>query len=391
MLLSPISYLDCLIFTLLLIPQLLLQIGILPTLYTALSCLPFLLFRLPLSLLSERFILPTHARLPSVQHATFFQDLIIHCVRHAFRTLPLPIGRVFFSAAVTQPFLRWRMLRHGHLQSPTYYRAVQTAGFHGLWVVADELRAPDVVVYYAHGGGFAMGSSHFYLEFLLSLVHMLQHTQGFSNPAVLALDYSLAPEAAWPTQLNEALAGYEHALNIVEDGGRICVAGDSAGGTLMLSLLLCLATEDLADSRPALASLISPWVTLDDRNAQAAAGDYLDLPTLRAYARQYAGKMIDDPLVSPGRCRDMDLWRRAAPLKGFQLLFGSEEVLAPEVRRLGKVLRSVGVAVEECEAVGGVHAWPVSELFLGETQERRLRGISEMAAGIRSAVGREKE
>lgn len=42
MILGPISYLDCLVFCVFLAPQLLLRVGLLGTLATALQCLPFL-------------------------------------------------------------------------------------------------------------------------------------------------------------------------------------------------------------------------------------------------------------------------------------------------------------------------------------------------------------
>ena len=89
-----------------------------------------------------------------------------------------------------------------------------------------------------------MGSAYFYLEFLLVTLKLLRSK--FSNPAIFALDYSLAPESSFPSQVEQALAGYNYLLatkNIIPS--HICIAGDSAGGTIMLSLLLRLARPNV--------------------------------------------------------------------------------------------------------------------------------------------------
>ena len=81
-----------------------------------------------------------------------------------------------------------------------------------------------------------MGSSYFYMEFLLAWVSLLE-AAGFQNPALFALDYTLVPDAVYPRQLQETYFGYLHVLSIVKDPSRICVSGDSAGATLILSFL----------------------------------------------------------------------------------------------------------------------------------------------------------
>lgn len=84
-----------------------------------------------------------------------------------------------------------------------------------------------------------MGSSYFYLEFLLAWVSLLK-LAGYRTPALFALEYSLVPDAIHPTQLQQTIAGYEHVYSIIGDASRICVGGDSAGATLILSLLLSI-------------------------------------------------------------------------------------------------------------------------------------------------------
>lgn len=237
-----------------------------------------------------------------------------------------------------------------------------------------------------------MGSSYFYLEFLLAWVSILK-LAGYRNPAILALEYSLVPQAIYPTQLQQTIAGYEHVCSIVGDSSRICVAGDSAGATLVLSLLLSTAHHQPSSSPPkrhhlpGYATLISPWPTLISPKNQNTASDYLDVNTLGNYARRYASAAnLVDPLVSPGSCKDLTWWANASPSAGFGICFGSEEVFAPEIQELVTTLRRSGCAVSVREEPGGIHAGPVVSLFLGDTQARRQRGLRDLTKMIRQAV-----
>lgn len=291
--------------------------------------------------------------------------------------MPAFIGRVFFSKEVALPFLRFRMLRHGYLKCPIPWREVSMPHFNGVWINSDASQKPDIVVYYCHGGGFAMGSSYFYMEFLLAWVTLL-HEAGFKNPALFALDYTLVPDAVYPRQVHQTFAGYNYVLSIIEDPSRVCVAGDSAGSTLILSMLLVLAEHsDYLERLPRLAVMISPWVKIISQKNQNTRSDYLDQRALDLYGRHYVGSKVSphDPRVSPGECRDSNLWRRSTPSCGWFFLYGSEEVLAPECRGLIQMLEKSGAEVEVHEEQGSVHAWPVAALYLGETRDARLHGL----------------
>jgi hypothetical protein len=146
MILSPVSYLDCLVFCIFLTPQLIIRVGLLDTFWVALQCLPFLreqpvtfprsyqaclyrdiyssvpaVFNLPTSFIRDRFFTRREKQTPFVQVASPFEDLVVRCVRYAFANVPPRVGRVFFSKAVGLPFLRFRMLRHGYLKVPVHW------------------------------------------------------------------------------------------------------------------------------------------------------------------------------------------------------------------------------------------------------------------------------
>ena len=107
---------------------------------------------------------------PFQQKATFFQDLVIRCVRFAFAKLPAKVGRVFFSKWVAWPFFRWRLLRHGYLRLPFEVHELDRKGVRGVYVQHDREGEVDVCVYYLHGklgcfgGGVGVGVASGCLE-----------------------------------------------------------------------------------------------------------------------------------------------------------------------------------------------------------------------------------
>ena len=236
-----------------------------------------------------------------------------------------------------------------------------------------------------------MGSSYFYIEFLLAYLTLL--TPHYRNPSIFALEYTLVPEASYPTQLDQTTAGYFHILSRLPKGSssRVCIAGDSAGASLVLSFLLSLSmSKSGASQRPAFATLISPWVSLVSDGNRNTPSDYLNAESLHLYGSQYAGDSakLSSPLVSPGACTDVRVWARAAPLGGMTVMYGSEEVLGPETRELVLRLRKAGIAVSVKEDPGGIHAWVVARVFLEATLEGRVKGLKELIAGIRRAIPR---
>jgi len=296
----------------------------------------------------------------------------------------------------------------------------------GILLIHDPTQAPDILVYYCHGGGFSMGSSYFYLEFLLAWVSLLQTRAGYANPALFTLEYTLVPKATHPTQLSQTLAGYTYVLSLLPTAtstissiptdanaktpntSRICLAGDSAGATLMLSLLLRIKQDpSYKHLKPGLATMISPWCRLVSDKNQDTRSEYLNAESLHLYARQYIGSTLStntksningevhdnetslhDPLASPGNCKDLETWRQASPTRGYHFMFGAEEVLAPETRDMVAVLRTAGIEVEVTDEKGQVHAWPVVALFLGETRESRLKGLSIIVEIMRRKMGK---
>ncbi|KAF8423585.1 Alpha/Beta hydrolase protein [Tirmania nivea] len=377
MLLGKVTFIDIAVFLVFLSWHLLTNVGLYYATCEAIKALPFLVTELPVQVLYDRYLSDPKHQLAWTLKSSLFQDVVIRCVRYAFANIDSKVGRVFLSKNVALPFLRFRMWRHApQAAARVKWREVQEVGFKGVWIEFNETAEPDMVLYYMHGGGFAMGSSYFYLEFLIALnVHL--RMAGFKNPSIFALEYTLVPEAVYPTQLKEALAGFQHLLSVV-NRSRICVAGDSAGGTLVLGLLLHMAISEIES--PLFATVFSPWTVLvsDKRNT---ASDYLDSEQLNQYGRLYAGKTpVNDIIASPGCCQDLSLWRKAMPEKGLLCIYGTEELLYDEIDVFLKMLEKVGEVVRIEEPT--IHVWPIAVMFLGTEVEERHRSLRRVAQAI---------
>lgn len=268
-----------------------------------------------------------------------------------------------------------------------------------------------MVLYYVHGGGFAMGSSYFYLEALVAWQTLLREA-GYKNPAVFALEYDLVPDKVYPTQVHQTLRGYKHVISAIGDSSKVVVGGDSAGGTLVLTMLLELGQLNdkqackkkimkevqNGDSRashwrsasdtplPGMAVLISPWTQLISAKHSNDNDDYLDKDQLHAYAMEYAGRRhVQSQTASPGLCTDQNLWARSSPTCGFFVTYGSEEVFAPDIEDF--IANAVkGTEVGSRREVGGVHAWPIVSLFLSTTEEKRLKGLRTLTEAVRQHI-----
>lgn len=143
----------------------------------------------------------------------------------------------------------------GLVRSPfgTRVQLVRHGPVRGMWVRAPEANPSNGVVLYLHGGGFVFGSprSHY------GLVKRLSSSSGL---AVFAHDYRLAPEHPFPTAADDVLKAYRSLIAQGFESTRITVAGDSAGGQLVASLLNDL--KRLGEPMPAAAAMFSPVLDL---------------------------------------------------------------------------------------------------------------------------------
>lgn len=109
------------------------------------------------------------------------------------------------------------------------------------------------VLLYFHGGGYVFGSLRSHGELVGALARA-------SGARTFAVDYRLGPEHPAPAAAHDAIAAYNYLLQQGIPPSRIAVAGDSAGGTIVLNSLIAL--RDAGVPLPAAGIAISPWVDL---------------------------------------------------------------------------------------------------------------------------------
>ncbi|KPI45982.1 AB hydrolase superfamily protein C4A8.06c [Cyphellophora attinorum] len=122
------------------------------------------------------------------------------------------------------------------------------------------------IMLYVHGGGYFFGSvdEHRY--------QMQRHARKL-KARVLAPRYRLAPQFPFPCGLQDCLAVYLYLLT-VHSPSEIVLAGDSAGGGMVVSMLCILRDQGLP--LPAGAVLISPWVDLTHSFPSVSGDNPLD-------------------------------------------------------------------------------------------------------------------
>ena len=237
------------------------------------------------------------------------------------------------------------------------------------WIVPQGAQSPRVVLY-LHGGSFNSGSivSHRTLAGNVALA---------SKARSLLIEYRLAPEHAFPAAVEDAVAAYEWLLAQGCAPSQIVLAGDSAGGTLTLALLIHL--RDHNKPMPAAAVCLSPapdltfsgesWILnakkdlmLDARKERKAVEIYLRGADPRA------------PLASPyfGDLRGLP------PLL---IQIGSHELLLSDSTRLAEKAKAAGVDVTLEVWPGMQHEWQFAAKILPEGK----RAISRIGAFVETA------
>jgi monoterpene epsilon-lactone hydrolase len=252
------------------------------------------------------------------------------------------------------------------------YERVDAKGVHCEWfhpTGCDESR----VLMYLHGGGYVLGSIETHRDPVARLCAAAQ-VRG------LVPEYRLAPEHPFPAQLHDAVGAYRWLLGRGIAPSRIVVAGESAGGALVLSLLVTL--RDAGTPLPAAAVCVSPWVDLEMTGPSMqdnARFDYVARHVLEQDVRYFVPNGdTRNPLAAPIHA---DL-RGLPPLL---VLAGEAETLLDDARRIAARASQHGVDVTLEIEPDMIHAW---HLF-ANAFPRSQRTIERMAAFVGAHLARE--
>jgi epsilon-lactone hydrolase len=230
----------------------------------------------------------------------------------------------------------------------------------------------DAAILYVHGGGYLLGS-------LDSHRHMVAELGRVANCVALALDYRLAPEHPFPAAVEDAVAGYRFLLAQGFKPGRIALAGDSAGGGLVVAAMVAIREAGLA--QPGCGWCLSPWVDLemlgDSMESKAAIDPIVQKANILDMARLYlAGADPRSPLAAP-------LYADLAGLPPLLIQVGAAETLLDDAIRLAQRAGAADVRVDLQVWPEMIHIWPI---YYPELQAGR-RALDEAGGFIRRTLG----
>jgi acetyl esterase/lipase len=207
------------------------------------------------------------------------------------------------------------------------------------------------VILYIHGAGWVFGNAHTHDRLIRELAIG-------SGAAVVFPNYSLSPEARYPTAIEEIYAVLEWVAQQSSenglDGTRIAVAGDSVGGNMSAAITLMAKQR----SGPRLAAQVLFYPVTDasfdtDSYRQFATGYFLRRDAMQWFWDQYT---IDETqrteiTASPLRATIDDL----AGLPKALVITGEADVLRDEGEAYSRKLREAGVDVSSTRYAGIIH------------------------------------
>jgi acetyl esterase/lipase len=216
----------------------------------------------------------------------------------------------------------------------------------------------DRVVLYFHGGAYCLGS--------LDTHRGLAGTVASASQArALLIDYRLAPEHPFPAAVLDVQAAYNWLLDQGVAPEQVALAGDSAGGGLVLALMV--STRDAGQPLPAAGVCLSPWadLTLSGRSWTTNARRELLLSAVKM--RQMGQLYLGDadprtPLASP-------LYADLAGLPPILIQVGGDEALLSDAEEVALRAKAAGVEVELEVWPGMFHVWQLTSRAIPEARQ----------------------
>jgi epsilon-lactone hydrolase len=293
-------------------------------------------------------------------------DILVDPVARAIRKIQSVYARWNRQTTVAQMRSDWDAA-FACCTVPMSCRLVSAGGVDGEWIVPDDA-PPDKAILYFHGGGFRLGS-------VASHRDLIARIADASGLRVLAINYRLAPEHRFPAAFEDALSAYAWMLEQGLKPENIALAGDSAGGNLVLTLMLSL--RDHGEPLPAAGALMSPWTDLaatgESFQSRAAADPIHQRSMILALAKGYMREGGDplDPRVSP-------LYADLSGLPPLLVHAGDRETVRDDATMLADRALAAGVEVDLRVWDGMIH---VFQMFADIPQAREA--VAEIAAFLR--------
>jgi acetyl esterase/lipase len=217
---------------------------------------------------------------------------------------------------------------------------------------------PSRVVLYFHGGGYVIGSGNTHRE-------VVQRLCRASGARALNVDYRLAPDSRFPSAVNDATRAYRWLVAQGIEPADVVVAGDSAGGGLVMAAMVAL--RDAGDPLPGAAVALSPWVDLEASGESMMTKAEVDPVIQKPWLLQCAANYLGDadphsPLASP-------LYADLTGLPPLLIQVGENETLIDDATRLAERAKIAGVDVTLEVWDEMVHLWHLLAPIVPEGQQ----------------------
>jgi epsilon-lactone hydrolase len=245
--------------------------------------------------------------------------------------------------------------------------SVNEAAVRGEWLALRSC-SQEKVLLYLHGGGYVSCSPASHRPITARLARML-------GWRIFALDYRLAPEHPFPAAVDDAMYAYDWLAKSGMRAENITLAGDSAGGGLVVALLLRL--RERQRPLPARAVCFSPWVDLTGdcnyRNADSCA--MFRGADVSSFASLYLGTAAATaPEASP-------IFADLAGIPPLLIQVSSTELLLDDAVRLHE--RALGAGVQSTLSIypGVPHVWQIFPGLIPEARLALLEAAEFLSAG----------
>ena len=229
------------------------------------------------------------------------------------------------------------------------------------------------VILYTHGAGWVFGNSHTHDRLIRELA-------AGAGAAVVFPNYSLSPEARYPTAIEEIYAVLEwvakHGAEQNLDGARVAVAGDSVGGNMTAAVTLMAKQRSGPDLRAQVLFYPVTDASFDTGSYHEFAEDYfLRRDAMQWFWDQYTTDEEEraEITASPLRAKTDEL----AELPKALVITGEADVLRDEGEQYANKLREAGVEVTATRYEGIIHDFVMLNA---------LRGTNAADAAIAQAI-----
>lgn len=239
------------------------------------------------------------------------------------------------------------------------------------------------VILYFHGGGWVLGDTGTHDRLIRELAHGTQ-------AAVVFVNYTPAPEAQYPVQLEEGYAALEwiaeNGTSLHLDPSRLVVVGDSVGGNLATAVAMM--AQERNGPRIDRQVLFYPVTNADFETGsyrEFATGHFLEREGMKWFWDCYLPDPVRraEPHASPLRASFEQLRDMPPSL----IIVGENDVLRDEVEAYAHKLAQAGVPVTATRYLGTIHDFVMLNPITHTPAPREA--IRQAIATLRTAFGHE--